>query len=264
MTGSEDAASFLGCRTRDAWSVVNILALVSAGCVAFDFATSAVPEVVPFGAETSGLFYDLGLAYLTAWAFHRLVIVAPERTRARRLHRTIAPRVDALIRLGFDISEGLCKAASTSPAFPPPPTTVADALNASKPDDEFPGWASNWLIVLSHLLRQAEGARVGLKPFYTFLESDLLEVLVEEEQKAESLTFVIKATGTLPRNHLRDLAKPLEGWLASIAVLLDMRNQGLAPAIDAPAFCPRDVVRIPIERWEEDFLNAVITSESDH
>lgn len=246
-------------------TVINWIGWFSATCVTVRTAFLGVEEVVPLGAELGELLYDAGLAYLTAWLFHQLVIVLPEAIRADRLARVLAPRVDALIELGYQIAEGVNRTAGVdSAAFPPDLGTAKRAVEKAAPDSSFPGWGDNWSGVLLHITRRAEDARRGLKPFYPVLDQTLLEVLESEEREAEKLAFALRAGKILRREHLRDLASPLHGWLAALDQLLNMRRSTLAAEVQVPRMRPKDnSVLMNLDQIESDFNRLFFNVQTD-
>jgi hypothetical protein len=53
-------------------------------------------------AEVGEVFYDLSIAWFTAWAFQLLVIVVPAERERKRFNALMAPRIDRFIALGMD------------------------------------------------------------------------------------------------------------------------------------------------------------------
>jgi hypothetical protein len=113
-------------------------------------------------------------------------------------------------------------------------------------------------------MRRADDARVGLKPFYPVIDDGLLEILEEEERKARNVMFALRAGTALRRQHLRDLAGPLGGWLAALEVLLDMRQSTLAIEIDSPKPRPMEgTVNLRLEKVDADLTDLFFGYDTD-
>lgn len=186
-------------------------------------------------AELGEVAYDLGLAWLTAWAFQLLVIVMPAERERKRLEAVVAPRLDHLIDLGTELADAVANQAGTRPG----PLVVGDAITTvcagTGLSAEAPGWATNWGGLLRHLSGRAAEVRASLRPFYPRLPPELLEALEEEDQAMESIARMERFGRTFNATDMKRLESPIFRWLTSVEMVRELRSSTIAPDRPLPA-----------------------------
>lgn len=139
-------------------------------------------------AEFGEVFYDLSLAWVTAWAFQFLVIVLPAGRR-KRFQELVAPRLDRLIVLGMHLNDAIyAKAkAPVERDFSVDAALIESVCQSTALSDDMPNWLGDWGTVLRHLGGLADKLRASLRPFYAKLPADVLEALDQEELAMDEL-----------------------------------------------------------------------------
>lgn len=233
--------------------LVNVSAGVAGSIVIARTLLLAWPEYWPWMSEAGDLLYDLGIAWVTAWAFQLLVIVMPAERERKRFNDLIAPRVDRLIRLGmetvliFDRQHG--KRPQSSYSFDP--ETLQWVCENVALRDPAPGWEGSLGTVLRHLGNRAQIARATLIPFYSRLTPELLDALEQEELAMEQILQMERFTSATHASNMTQLETPLFRWFTSINMLCALRAASLAPELPLPKQSAIDIamVRVPMDEF---------------
>lgn len=190
----------------------------------------SVPEIWAFGEEVGEVLYDVAIAYATAWLFQLLVIVLPARTQERRLAAILAPRIDALLITGYDLSNavGLASARGTG-RLPLEEGEVAGVFSTRDGIGEHvPGWATDWFGLFRHIARRNGAAQAALKPFYPRMSEELLELLEEEQRQMDIIVRLERLGSTSQFGYLGNFTAAVEAWLDAIQALREHRLNSLA------------------------------------
>lgn len=218
-------------------------------------------------AEAGELAYDIGLAWLTAWAFQLLVIVIPAERERRHLEQPVARRVNRLIDVGMRLEEAITRqlGKTPKPKFTFDSADLQAVCESTPLTGEVPGWFGDWGTLLDSIAAAAERNRGALRPFYPRLSPDLITALEEEDLAMEALARTIEflriqmhhpPAGGAPSS-MKRLTDPLSKWLTSIDMLVTVRASSLARELPLPertAASSAGSFRIPMEqypRWQE-------------
>ena len=192
-------------------------------------------EPWPWGAEASGLAYDASLAYATAWLFQWLVIVRPAEAQQRRMNEIAAPRLDAIIRLGFELADALRRQVNQSVGgFPVDEETVRKACASTTAREWVPGWDTSWNGLYRHLASESDRFRASLKPMYARLPDDVVALLDREEFAVAQIARNERAGRPFDLKHMNAFVVPINRWFEVIDELRGIREGGFAPEIAAP------------------------------
>lgn len=230
--------------------MVNVSALIAGMIVVGRIALLGVDEPFPWMAEAGEVLYDLGLAWVTAWAFQLLVIVVPAERERRQFNDVIASRLDHLIHLGMQLSDAvLLEAGQQAGPFTVDGAALTKICNRVSLSSDAPGWASDWGGLLRHLAGRAERVRGNLRPFYSRLPSELLEALEQEEQAMDEIERMERFGRAFSASNMQRLDAPIFRWLTSIDMMRTVRAQQVAPERPLPESSPLDseMVHVPMD-----------------
>jgi hypothetical protein len=208
--------------------IVNGSALVAALFVVGRTALLGVVEPLPWMAEVGEVLYDLGLAWVTAWAFQLLVIVIPAERERQQFDELLAPRLDHLIVLGMQLADVVAQQLGREPGPLVDGTSINKVCTGVSLKADAPGWASNWGGVLRHIAGRAEHIRANLRPFYPRLPPELLQALEEEEQAMDEIARMERLGRAFNSPDMKRLEGPLFRWLTSIEMVRDVRARLVA------------------------------------
>jgi hypothetical protein len=196
----------------------------------------AVPEPLPWMAELGEVFYDLSLAWVTAWAFQFLVIVLPAERERRRFQELVAPRLDRLIVLGMDLNDAIYAKAKApiEGDFSVDAALIKSVCRSTALSDDMPNWLGEWGIVLRHLGGLADKFRASLRPFYAKLPADVLEALDQEELAMDELMRMERFCRVTEAPDMSRLEGSVFRWLSSLHMLHSIRTSAVAPSVAAP------------------------------
>ncbi len=228
--------------------VVNGSAVVAAVVAGSRTALLSVPEPLPWMAELGEVFYDLSLAWVTAWAFQLLVIVLPAERERERFQALVAPRLDRLIVLGMDLSDAI-HAQAKAPVddeFSVDGALVKSVCETVSLKEDVPNWLGDWGTVLRHLGGLAEKYRASLRPFYARLPADVLEVLEQEELAMDEILRMERFSRAFEAPNLKRLEVSMFRWLSSLHMLYGIRSGAFAPEVAVPTRSPLDQGRVKV------------------
>lgn len=210
---------------------VNATAALAALVVIARTLLLAWPEYWPWMSEAGDLLYDLGIAWVTAWAFQFLVIVAPAERERKQFDALIAPRVDRLINLGMQTVLAMDKQLGKRPqvGFDFDGGNLRVFCETVNLRDTAAGWRGTWSTVLRHLGDRASHARAALRPFFPRLSPELLEALEQEELAMDAVLLMERIARAYDEPNMSRLEKPMFKWLTSIHMLSTLRSTSLAP-----------------------------------
>jgi hypothetical protein len=214
--------------------IVNASAFVATLFVAGRTALLGVDEPMPWMSEVGQVVYDLGLAWVTAWAFQLLVIVVPAERERRQFNELMAPRLDHLIYLGMQLADAVAQQVGRVPGPLVDGTSINRVCAGVALTTDAPGWATDWGGVLRHLASRAEHVRANLRPFYPRLPPELLLALEEEDQAMDEIVRMEKFGRAFDAPDMKRLEAPLLRWLTSIDMVRDIRARRIAPKRPLP------------------------------
>jgi hypothetical protein len=229
--------------------IVNASALVAALLVLGRTALLGVAEPLPWMAEVGAVVYDLGLAWVTAWAFQLLVIVIPSERERAQVNELIAPRLDQLIRLGMQLADVVAHEASSRPDSLVDGPSLNKVCASVSLSSDAPGWATDWGGLLRHLSGRAERVRASLRPFYPRFPPELLQALEEEDQAMEEIVRLERFVRTFGATDIKRLESPIFRWLRSIEMVRSIRSKQIAPRRPLPERSVLDAgkVHVPMD-----------------
>lgn len=191
-------------------SLVDGLALAALSVVVSRTALREVPEVFALGAETGEALSDLGLAYLSAWIFHLLVVVKPRQRDQERIQRRVGIHLYELSRVSHSVFHAMERQMGKQESGSPSMAHVKEVCAAINPNNESPVIALapdrvirplTWVEFIRARSDLTRELRSDLLPTYTYFDVELVARL-HAEADAESTWrfFVDQAAGA--SNHL--------------------------------------------------------------
>ena len=230
--------------------LVNGSAGVAAAIASLRTAALAVPEPLPWMAEVGEVFYDLSLAWVTAWAFQLLVLVLPAEKERKRFEELVAPRIDRLIALGLELSDAIHLQAEepVRQPFSVDEGIVRSVCQSTNLGADMPNWLGTWEIVLRHLGTLAEKYRASLRPFFGKLPADILEALDQEELAMDEILRMARFNRAFEHESMSDLEESIFRWLTSLHMLHSIRSRAFATSVDVPrhSAIDRSGVKVPM------------------
>lgn len=97
-----------------------------------------IPEVFPGGARTGEVFYELGIAYIVAYAFYLLSVALPLQRDRRNVYRNLRPLVDRVFGQAIILMRTVNLAANLEPYRENTQSNVEETCGAVGPRSRAP------------------------------------------------------------------------------------------------------------------------------